>query len=190
MSLKNSADRWGPISQLLHWLIVLLLVAVATIGLLLDTLPRSPSSFWVYDLHKSLGLTLLLLAALRLGWRLSAGAPRPLPGTPRWQARIASTTHALLYAMIFAMPLSGWLYDSANGLRPLRWFGVVRMPKLTSPDQDLAELAISAHEWLFWVLVLLVTAHVAAALYHHVFLQDATLRRMLPGRGRTSGDVP
>ncbi|GAB2614996.1 cytochrome b [Novilysobacter erysipheiresistens] len=183
MTWKNPADRWGPVSQLLHWVIVLLLLMLSTIGLLLDSLPVSPKYFWVFDLHKSTGLTLLALVVLRIGWRLYAGAPRPLPGTPTWQTRVASITHWLLYALILAMPLSGWLYDSASGLRPLRWYGLFEVPKLSAPDEGLRELGHTAHEWLFWVLVALVIVHVAAAFYHHVFQRDATLQRMLP-RGR------
>lgn len=182
MNLKNSADRWGPVSQLLHWVIVLLLLMLSTIGLLLDSLPVSPRYFWVFDLHKSTGLTLLALVVLRIGWRLYAGAPKPLPGTPSWQARAASVTHWLLYVLILAMPLSGWLYDSASGLRPLRWYGLVEVPKLSAPDEGLRELGHTAHEWLFWVLVALVIVHVAAAFYHHIFQRDATLQRMLPRR--------
>lgn len=192
MSLKNPVDRWGPVSQLLHWLIVVLLLCLAVIGLSLDSLPKSPKYFWVYDLHKSTGMTLLALAVLRLGWRLYAGAPRRLQGLPTWQARIASVTHALLYALIFAMPLSGWLFDSAAGLRPMRWYGLLEVPKLTAPNPVLRELGRDAHEWLFWVLVLLVVLHAGAAIYHHVFVGDATLRRMLPLRRRTprNGDPP
>ncbi|MGH8084064.1 MAG: cytochrome b [Lysobacter sp.] len=194
MTLKNTADRWGPVSQLLHWLIVLLLLMLSTIGLLLDSLPVSPKYFWVFDLHKSTGLSLLALVLVRIGWRLYAGAPDPLPGTPTWQARAASVTHWLLYALILAMPLSGWLYDSASGLRPLRWYGLVEVPKLSAPDEGLRELGHTAHEWLFWVLVVLVIGHVAAAFYHHIFQRDATLLRMLP-RGRRASppetrDVP
>lgn len=186
MNWKNPPDRWGPVSQLLHWLVVLLLVVLAVVGLSLDSLPRTPKYFWVYDLHKSTGLTLLALVLVRIGWRLLAGAPRPVPGTPTWQARLASATHGLLYLLILAMPLSGWLFDSASGLRPLRWYGLAEVPKLVAPDERLAELGQDAHEWLFWLLLLVVIGHVAAALYHHVFQRDDTLRRMLPRRRRNA----
>lgn len=182
MTLKNTTDRWGPVSQLLHWLIVLLVLGMATVGLLMVELPKSPKYFWVYDLHKSTGLTVLVLVAIRLAWRLYAGTPRPVAGTPRWQERIASATHWLLYAMIFAVPLSGWLYDSVSGLRPLRWYGLFKVPKLAAPDQALQPVFRDIHEWLFWVLVALVAVHAAAAFYHHLFQHDATLTRMLPAR--------
>lgn len=186
MTLKNTAERWGAVSQTFHWLIVLLLLTLAIVGLTMDELPKTPKYFWVYTAHKSLGLTVLALALLRLAWRLYAGAPPPVPGTPRWQQRIASLTHWLLYALIFAMPLSGWLYDSSSGLRPFYWFGLVEVPKLAAPNESLADWSHDVHETLFLVIVALVTVHAAAAFYHHLFLRDVTLRRMLPGRRRTA----
>jgi cytochrome b561 len=182
MTWKNTDDAWGPVSQALHWLIVLLVLALAIVGLTMVELPKTPKYFWVYTLHKSVGVTVLALVLLRIGWRLYAGAPKPVPGTPKWQERITSLTHWALYALLLAMPLSGWLFDSANGLRPFRLFGLVEMPKLAKPDEALADGARNAHELLFWVLVALVAVHAAAAFYHHLFRQDATLLRMLPGR--------
>ncbi len=182
MTWKNTADRWGPVSQLLHWLIVLLVLMLAIVGLTLAELPKTPKYFWVYTMHKSVGITVLALVLVRIAWRLYAGTPKPVAGTPSWQVGGASLTHFLLYALLLAMPLSGWLYDSASGLRPFRWFGLVLMPKLSAPNQGLSELSHDAHELLFWVLVALVAVHAAAAFYHHLFQNDATLTRMLPGR--------
>ena len=184
MTLKNTSDRWGPVSQALHWLIVLMILGLAIAGLTMGELPKTPKYFWVYTAHKSMGLTVLALVLVRIGWRLYAGAPKPVAGTPTWQERIASVTHWMLYALILAMPLSGWLYDSASGLRPFRWFGLFDVPKLTAPNDALRDASHAAHEWLFWVLVALVALHAAAALYHHLFLRDATLTRMLPSRGK------
>ncbi|HET6396934.1 MAG TPA: cytochrome b [Pseudoxanthomonas sp.] len=180
MSLRNTAERWGGVSQLLHWTIAVLILSIGAIGLVMGELPRTPKYFWVYTLHKSLGITVLALVLARIGWRLYAGAPAPVPGTPRWQARLAATVHVALYALALAMPLSGWLYDSASGLRPFRWFGLAEVPKLSAPDEALAGTAHGVHEWLFWLLLALVAAHAGAALYHHLFRRDATLARMLP----------
>ena len=186
MSLKNTTDRWGGISQLLHWTIAILIVLIGIVGLVMGELPRSPKYFWVYTAHKSLGLTVLALVLVRIGWRLYAGAPRPVPGTPRLQALLASATHGAIYLLILALPLSGWIYDSANALRPFRWFGLVEVPKLVAPDEDLAASAHGAHEWLFWLLMALVAGHAGAALYHHFIQRDATLARMLPRRWITA----
>ena len=182
MSLKNSDEHWGAVSQSFHWLIVLLILLLAIVGLTMGELPKTPKYFWVYTLHKSTGITVLALVLLRIGWRLYAGAPKPVPGTPTWQQRSAALTHVLLYALVLAMPLSGWLYDSASGLRPFRYFGLVEMPKLVAPNESLRDLSHSTHVTLFWVLVALVALHAGAAFYHHLFQNDATLTRMLPGR--------
>ena len=184
MTWKNTDQQWGAISQLFHWLIVLLILVLAIVGLTMGELPKTPKYFWVFTLHKSLGITVLALMLLRIGWRLHAGAPDPVPGTPRWQLRIAAITHWLLYALVLAMPLSGWLYDSASGLRPFRYFGWLEMPKLVSPNESLSTWSHDAHVALFWILVALVAVHAAAAFYHHVFQNDATLTRMLPRRRR------
>lgn len=190
MSFRNPSDRWGPVSQLLHWTIAVLIVAVAVIGLWMDTLPRSPRTIEVYALHKSLGLTILALAMLRLAWRLIAGAPVTPAGLPRWQARAASLTHAALYAMMFAMPLSGWLLNAAAGY-PLQWFGLFNIPRVIGRDETLHAFGEAVHEFGFWVLLVLVVVHVAAALHHHLFREDDTLRRMLPRRrARPTGDSP
>ena len=183
MSLKNTAERWGAVSQCLHWLIAALILGLGVVGLVMGELPKTPKYFWVYTLHKSFGITVLVLMLLRLGWRLYAGAPRPLAGTPHWQHRMATATHALLYLLALAIPLSGWLYDSASGLRPFKLFGQFAMPKLVAPDKALEALSHALHEWGFWLLVVLVAVHAGAAFYHHLFQHDATLARMLPRRG-------
>jgi cytochrome b561 len=93
MSRPNT-PRWGGVSQTLHWLIALLILTLGIVGLTMGELPKTPKYFWVYTAHKSLGITVLTLVVLRLGWRLYAGAPPAVPGTPTWQERIASVTHA------------------------------------------------------------------------------------------------
>ncbi|WP_407352456.1 cytochrome b [Luteimonas sp. R10] len=187
MSWKNSERRWGGVSQLLHWLIVLLILGQAVVGLLMVDMLNSPDKIRIYALHKSFGLTVLALAALRLLWRLFTGAPRPVPGVPRWQERAAVFTHWLLYALLFAIPVSGWLFNSAAGY-PLQWFGLFNLPPLAGRDEALREAAIAAHAWLFWLLVAVALVHAAAAFYHHLFLRDATLARMLP-RGWLQADA-
>ena len=179
MPLKNTRDQWGSISKLLHWLVVLLILAMAWIGLTMGDLPNGPDKIATYALHKSIGITILVLVLLRLGWRLYAGAPAPVPGTPSWQDRIASLTHWALYALLLAMPISGWVLNSSSGF-PLQWFGLVNLPAIAGRDQDVHELAENMHETLFWILITLVVLHAAAAFYHHLFQRDATLARMLP----------
>ena len=180
MPLKNTQDQWGSVSKALHWLVLALVLAMAWIGLTMGDLPNGPDKIATYALHKSIGITILALMLLRLCWRLYAGAPEPVPGTPRWQARLASLVHWALYGLLLAIPLSGWVLNSSAGF-PLQWFGLVNLPPITGKDHDLHELAEDMHALLFWAMATLVVAHAAAAFYHHLFQRDATLARMLPG---------
>lgn len=180
MTLKNTRDRWGSVSKSLHWLIALLILALGIVGLIMGEFPKTPKYFWIYTAHKSIGITVLVLVVARLLWRLYAGAPEAVPGTPSWQERVASATHWLLYVMMFAIPLSGWLYDSASGLRPFKLFGLFDMPKLVAPSDQISQVSHAIHEWGFWALILMVLAHAGAAFYHHIQQRDATLVRMLP----------
>jgi cytochrome b561 len=178
LPLRNTASQWGWVSVTLHWVTVLAIVGLVIVGLSMDDLPNGPRKIQVYALHKSTGLTVLALTLLRLAWRLFAGAPKPEP-MPRWQRLAANGSHAMLYALLLAMPLSGWLFNSASGF-PLKWFGLVRVPALTAYDAGVKALAHDLHEGLAKVLLLMVAIHVAAALKHHFVNRDATLQRMLP----------
>ena len=179
MTVKNTHDRWGGVSQLMHWTTLILILFMAYLGLTMVDMHNGPDKIKTYILHKSVGITILSLVTLRILWRFYAGTPHPVPGTPNWQERIASFTHWAIYALLFAIPLSGWVLNSAAGF-PLQWFGLVNLPDIVGKNHDLHEAAEEAHELMFWVLALLVTAHAGAAFYHHLFQHDTTLARMLP----------
>src|SRR6187455_836371 len=111
---RNTVTQWGWVSVTLHWATVLAIIALAFVGSNMDDLHNGPFKVKVYALHKSTGLTVLALTLLRLGWRMFAGAPVLAP-MPRWQRWAAHGSHAALYGLLLAMPLSGWLYNSASG---------------------------------------------------------------------------
>lgn len=175
--------RWGVVSQLFHWTCAALVIALGAIGLYMTELSSPVAKIRIYALHKSLGITLLALVVLRLLWRWTRPAPGPVPGMSRHLRLAADGTHGFLYVMMIAMPLSGWLYNSASGY-PLQWFRRFNLPALAGKDEQLARLAHALHEYGFWLLLVLVVGHVGAALYHHLFLDDGTLHRMLPWRRR------
>ena len=179
MPIKNHADRWGGVSITLHWLTALMILGLVVVGFLMQELGNSPTKIQVYGLHKSIGLTVLALTVLRLLWRLFTGVPEPVPGMPRWQRWASNASHGALYLILLAMPLSGWLYNSASGF-PLKWFGLFALPKLSGYDADVKAFALGAHETLFLALAAIVTVHALAALKHHHFDRDRTLVRMLP----------
>ncbi|MFA5684867.1 MAG: cytochrome b [Lysobacteraceae bacterium] len=180
MPWRSTDDNWGHLTRLLHWGIALAIIALAVIGLYMEAMPNSMAKLKVYALHKSLGLTVLALALVRLLWRLFDRRPAYPAAMPGWQRQLSGFTHGLLYVLMFAMPLSGWLYNSASNF-PLRWFNLFRVPALSGPDPELKSLALLIHQAGFYLLAALVAVHVGAALYHHFVQRDATLARMLPG---------
>lgn len=184
MALKSDATHWGSLARFFHWAVVLLILAEGALGLSMVELRKGPGAIVYYDLHKSIGITILALAVLRLAWRAFDPHPRAVPTMPAWQARAARGGHALLYALLFLLPLSGWWFDSVEGLRPMHWFGLFQVPHLVAPDPGLKSFAHETHEILFWALVVVAAGHALAALVHHVFDKDETLTRMLPNRGR------
>lgn len=167
-------------AQFLHWAIVALLVVQVPLGKIAHELPVGLERLVMMSRHKSIGITILLLALFRLVWRWF-DRPPALPPMPRWQAIAARLNHWALYALLFALPLSGWLMSSAAA-RPVSWFGLVQLPDFVAPDAGLKEVLEEVHEALVNTLLALVLLHVAAALKHQFIDRDGLLLRMLPGR--------
>lgn len=180
MALRNSPDRYGSVAQALHWIVVALLIVQFTLGKIAEQLPVGPDKLGTLARHKSVGITILSLATLRLAWRLF-NPPPPLPAMPHWQVSAARFSHAALYALLFAMPLTGWLMSSASNY-PVSWFGLVQLPDLISPDPGLKSLLREVHGSLSTLLAVLAGVHVAAALKHQFRDRDGLLYRMLPWR--------
>ena len=179
MELRSTDERWGGVTRLLHWAMALIIAGQIGLGWYMTDLPRGVPKLKLYALHKSFGLTLLMLAVLRLLWRLMEQRP-VLPAMPAWQARGATLTHAALYALLFAVPLSGWLFNSAAGF-PLQWFGLVSLPALTGANTVLKETARAIHENAVTVLLVLLALHAGAAIKHHFLDRDRTLMSITPG---------
>jgi cytochrome b561 len=178
---------WNGFSITLHWLVAAMVLGLAVVGLFMTELPNNPTKLRIYALHKSMGLTVLALVGLRLAWRLLRPAPSPVPGTPRWQQVAATATHWAMYVLLFAIPLSGWAYNSAANF-PLQWFGLFNLPDLIAADLDAKPFWKAVHWWSFCTLAALALMHAGAALKHHYLDRDATLVRMLPrfARGGTT----
>jgi len=164
----------------LHWLMALMIIGAFAMGLVMTDIPGiTPTKLKYYSWHKWAGVTILLLALVRLGWRIGH-APPPYPDTmPMWQQRAANLLHRLLYVLILAVPLSGYFYTLASGF-PVVWFGVVELPVLIGPDPELKPILKSLHFWLNMTLAACVLAHIGAALKHQFVDRDGVLRRMWP----------
>ncbi|MGH6871749.1 MAG: cytochrome b [Rhizomicrobium sp.] len=190
MTAKNTTLRYGAVAMTLHWTIAALLVTNICLGLYFADLPHSdPNLFMLVQTHKSIGLTVLVLSLARLGWRLMNPVP-PLPRGMNPALRIAArTSHVLLYVLIIAIPLSGWLMVSASPLGlPTHYFGMFNWPALPF-FADMAREQKHAiqhnfgavHVVLAWSAIVLIPIHVAGAIYHQFLRGDDVFKRMLPG---------
>jgi cytochrome b561 len=179
MNWRNTAERYGWVAQLLHWAVV---AGIAAAWLLAET-AEDDDSGRLLDLHRSIGLTILALALVRVAWRLIDRTP-PWPRTMAgWERAMAASAHALFYLLLFALPVTGWLLSGAEG-QVVTWFGWVELPAIgTGPDEDTLE---DVHEFLFNGLLALTALHVTAAMKHHFWDRDRVLTGMLPAtRGRS-----
>ena len=187
--MASSLTRYGNVAIALHWLIALGVIANIALGLYFADLPRSdPDKFFLTQTHKSIGLTILVLSLIRVAWRLMNPVP-PLPASMSAVTKFAAhATHFLLYLLIIAIPLSGWLLVSSSPLGlPTMYFGWFAWPQLPYfSDLPRAAKKIWVHEfgtvhvYLAWSAIVLVTIHVVAALYHQFIRRDIVLGRMLP----------
>lgn len=182
MPARNNAVRYGFVAQGLHWIIAALLVVQVTLAKIADELPVGLEKLALMARHKSFGITILALAAIRLAWRL-IDRPPPPPPMPRWQHTTSRLTHGAFYVLLFAMPVTGWLMSSASNY-PVSWFGLVQLPDFVRPDEGLEHLLEEVHETLAKVLIALAILHVVAALKHQFIDRDGLLMRMLPWRSR------
>ena len=183
----NDALSYNAVAKTLHWLIAIAIIGLLVMGKVMVDLPRDdPAKFELYQLHKSVGLTVLFLSVLRLLWRFQYRAPALPPTMKVWERFAAQATHVAFYVLMFAIPLSGWAMASTSSLGvPTLWFGLFEVPSLPGLEgsagmEDINESAEEAHELLGNLTILLLILHVGAALKHHFWNRDDVLRRMLP----------
>lgn len=189
MARGVSARRYSAVAILLHWASALGVLVLIGLGLTMTHAGLAPlRQFQLYQWHKSVGITVLALTALRVLWRLTHRPPPHPAGMPARERRAAGAAHALLYLLLVGLPLTGWAVVSLSPFNiPTVLYGLVPWPHLPLadlvPDPAAAEgLLKRVHALGAWFLAALLAVHVAAALRHHLLLRDDVLRRMLPGR--------
>jgi cytochrome b561 len=195
----TSSARYTAVAVTLHWATALLVVAMIPVGWWMSDAVMDPAlrgkAGQAFQLHKSVGLTILALSVLRLIWRLVHKAP-PLPqAMPGWEKVAAKATHWAFYALMIALPISGWVYTSAGysvsfeRFFPVAtsWFGLFEVPHIgpvatqsEAARKSIGVAAMSAHSAMVWGVIVLAGLHVAAALKHHFFNMDDVLTRMVP----------
>lgn len=179
MSWKNTTDRYGSMSIGMHWVMLLLLIAVYALINLRELYPRGSDPREAMKMwHYMAGLSVLMLVFARLAIRAAGQTPRLNPEARAWQHRLATSTHFALYLFMIVMPLLGWLNLSASG-KPILLLGW-QLPSLVDANEGLAAQVKEIHETIGTVGYYLIGLHAAAALFHHYVLRDKTLVRMLP----------
>jgi cytochrome b561 len=170
---------------ILHWLMALLVFVTFPVGLVMHEMALSPDKLRMLSYHKWLGVTVFVLVMVRLVWR-AMHKPAPLDvSMPRWQHMAAEGVHVLLYVLLFAIPLSGWLMSSAKGFQTV-YLGVLPLPDLLAKNKMLGDALSELHEALNVTMLVLVGMHIAASLKHQFIDHDGTLARMLPFMNRSS----
>jgi cytochrome b561 len=182
--LRNDADSWGAPAKLFHWVMAALILVQITLGVTAANWRLSPAKLELFFWHKSTGMLIFALVALRLLWRLANPTPALPSGMAAWERAAARTSHLLLYALMVALPVTGWIINSASNV-PFRIFWLIPLPAIVAPDKPTADLAALVHGGLFALLALVLVAHIGAALRHHFVQRNTVLTRMLPGTWRT-----
>lgn len=189
MQARNTVESWGWVARLLHWAIAGVILFQLGLGLYMsEVVSDLIRQFQLVQIHKSWGFTAFVLACLRLVWRLLNRDTPALPeGTPAWQAWVSGITHKLLYLLMFALPLSGWVMASASPNQDLlnidnMVFGWFAMPDPWAPGvKSIADAAEAFHQVAAFLLMGLLALHVGAALKHHFIDRDRVLARMIVG---------
>ncbi|HLR13944.1 MAG TPA: cytochrome b [Burkholderiaceae bacterium] len=174
---SSSGGQYHIISRLLHWLIAIMILGMLALGFYMVDLPLSPDKLKLYSWHKWTGVSIFLLVLLRLAWRFRHRPPA-MPAHFSPAVRIAATAgHGVLYVLMLAIPLSGWLMSSAKGVQTV-WFGVLPLPDLLPENEVLGDTLLAVHVNLNLIMLAAIAGHVLMALKHHFIDGDDTLRRM------------
>jgi cytochrome b561 len=177
MQLKNTESTYGIITRVLHALMAVIIIGLLALGLYMTQLPVGALKLKLYGWHKEFGLLILMLAMLRIVWRVGNLVPL-LPATiPAWQKLAAHAVHWAFYAFMFLLPITGWLMSSTAGIQ-VSFFGLFLMPNLIPADETAHVFFRETHHLLAFALIATFGLHVLAALKHHFINKDNVLRRM------------
>lgn len=179
------SEQYTKVAVFLHWLIGLSIIGMLVMGFLLEDIPDA-YRFMAYQLHKSFGLSILVLSFVRLFWRLTHKVPALPDRMNKMERFVAHAVHGVLYVMMVVLPLSGWALVSASPRNiPTQWFGLFEwphLPVLSSVENKkyVSHMLGEVHETMAAIMIVLLVAHVGAALKHHFINKDDVLTRMLP----------
>jgi cytochrome b561 len=181
MQARNDTKGYGYVAVYLHWIIACLVIFMLTLGILLDSIPAVYQS-WFYNLHKSFGILILILACIRLVWRLFNKLPAP-PQAPAWESALARFSHGAFYFLLIATPVVGWAMSSSYNHPPnVFWLVKVYLPGIPIANHQLGHMLENIHGFFAYSLLWLAVLHIVGALKHHLINKNNILRRMLNSR--------
>ena len=178
MLQRKPSYAYSPFYKLLHWGSALLVIFLLILGFVMHGI-AAPQRLWWYNLHKSIGILIIILTLLRLTWRYRHPPPHLPVAIARWQKYAARSSHFLLYTLLLLMPFSGWIMTSASGHAP-RWFWLFKWSLPIPHNHTIAANAWGLHAVLAWIIIGRLAVHSLAALKHHFLDKDNVLRGMLP----------
>lgn len=176
---RAGAQKFGPVAIFLHWAIAACIVLSVTFGLISGFADTAEVTQATLAIHQSVGVTIFALAAVRVAWRLTHPAPPLPPSTPKSQKIAAAVTHATLYVILFALPVTGYVGLAARG-RPITIFGLFDLPNVIARSLKTSAAFQNVHNNLQYFLYGLLVLHIGAALYHQFVMKDGLLARMWP----------
>jgi cytochrome b561 len=181
ITMAQRVESYAPAAKWLHWIIALCVLMLVPAGIVMASIGPGPLQNQLYELHRSLGVLVLLLMIIRVFVRVSHGAPPPYAGLTTFE-RIASTSvHHLLYILLFIAPIIGWVMTSAYGAQ-IRFFGLFTVPAIVDKNEALFKTLLPFHRGAGIAIAILVGLHIAGALMHTFVKKDVVLWRMLPRR--------
>lgn len=178
--LRNTKDSYGTVAITLHWIIAIMISSLVSVGLYMVDLPANDNKWYIYGIHKAIGVLLLTLVVLRAIYRLSNVQPTLPEKIPSFQINIAKINVFALYVMMFIMPLSG-LFGSLTAGHDVSLFGLVNIPAFADQYKAFAKWCWFTHETCTYLLIASILLHICGALYHHFVLKDNVLRRIIKG---------
>lgn len=189
--LRNTKKAYGSVAIALHWTVALLIIGMLGFGLYMVRQPLyDAGTFELYQIHKSVGFIVLAIVIIRLLWRASGVSPQMPSKMPWWERLAAHLGHVGLYALMFVMPLSGWMLVSASPLGvPTKFFNLFEIVHLPIPEvfgqkTQVSEFFTLVHGWAAYAFIALIVVHVGAALKHHFISKDRILKRMLSSKSQ------
>ena len=179
--IRNTTSSWGSVSRWFHWILGAMIIGMLAYGWWMNHMAARADRLFYRSVHADIGYVVLLLMVVRLIWRSINPTPALPSDTPRWQRIAAHISHWALYGVTILVTMLGWALSGAHNPDYASWFGLFRVPQITSPDKAAADAFEQRHVFFAYVLLALIVIHLAAAAWHHFIKRDRVTARMFDG---------